>query len=53
MLVLRFLDDLSVEQTADILGVSIGTVKTQTSRGLADLRVLLWVDGVVPINRRE
>lgn len=41
VLVLRFFDDLSVEQTADILGLSTGTVKTHTARGLADLRVLL------------
>lgn len=30
--------DLSVEQTAEILGCATGTVKTQTARGLADLR---------------
>jgi len=41
VLVLRFLDDLSVEQTAEILGCSTGTVKTHTARGLADLRGLL------------
>jgi len=41
VLVLRFLDDLSVEQTAEALGCSTGTVKTQTHRGLADLRELL------------
>ena len=41
MLVLRFFDDLSVEQTAEILGCTTGTVKTQTSRGLADLRTSL------------
>jgi RNA polymerase sigma-70 factor (sigma-E family) len=41
VLVLRFLDDLSVEQTAEVLGCTTGTVKTHTSRGLADLRGLL------------
>jgi RNA polymerase sigma-70 factor (sigma-E family) len=41
VLVLRFLDDLSVEQTAEVLGCATGTVKTHTARGLADLRGLL------------
>ena len=38
VLVLRFWADLSVEQVADILGCSPGTVRSQTSRGLSDLR---------------
>ncbi len=39
--VLRFYCDLSVEQTAQIMGCSQGNVKSQSSRGLATLRNLL------------
>jgi RNA polymerase sigma-70 factor (sigma-E family) len=37
-LVLRFYCDLSVEQTAELLNCSAGTVKSQTAKGLAALR---------------
>ncbi len=36
--VLRLYLDLSVEETAEILGCSTGTVKSQTARGLETLR---------------
>ncbi|MGH8875936.1 MAG: SigE family RNA polymerase sigma factor [Stackebrandtia sp.] len=39
--VLRHWEDLSVEQTADIMDCSTGTVKSQTARGLQTLRGLL------------
>lgn len=40
-IVLRHYCDLSVEQTAELLSCSTGTVKSTTSRGLAALRVSL------------
>lgn len=39
--VLRHVADLSVEQVATELGISVGTVKSHTSRGLARLQELL------------
>lgn len=38
VLVLRFWEDLSVDQVADLLSCSTGTVKSQTARGLDRLR---------------
>ena len=39
--ILRHSLELSEAETADALGVSIGTVKSQTSKGLSDLRRIL------------
>lgn len=36
--ILRYFDDLTEQQTAAALGCSVGTVKSQTSRGLDKLR---------------
>jgi RNA polymerase sigma-70 factor (sigma-E family) len=45
VLVLRYLDGLDVAETARVLGCRQGTVKSQTSHGLAALRMVLGDDG--------
>jgi RNA polymerase sigma factor (sigma-70 family) len=40
VLVLRYFEDLSEARTAEILGISVGTVKSHARDGLARLRAL-------------
>jgi len=47
VVVLRFMEDRSEAQTAEILGCSVGTVKSLASRGVARLRKVLADDGAV------
>ncbi len=48
-ILLRYLEDLSVEQTADLMSCSVGTVKKLTARGLVGLRA--WVSDDVEVER--
>ena len=41
VLVLRYWEDLSIDEAAEMLGCSTGTVKSQAARGLQTLRELL------------
>lgn len=52
-LVLRFFADLSVETTAEVMQCSVGTVKSQTAKGLATLRTLLVVSVGPVIQERK
>ena len=49
VVILRYWEDLSVEQTAAALGVAVGTVKSQTARALVRLRQLIGED-LVDVN---
>ena len=44
VVVLRYVEDLDVDTTAALLGISPGTVKSQAAKGLAALRAALGAD---------
>jgi DNA-directed RNA polymerase specialized sigma24 family protein len=48
MVVLRHLENLSVSEVAQVLGVAEGTVKSQTARGVEALRRLLDETATAP-----
>jgi RNA polymerase sigma-70 factor (sigma-E family) len=47
--VLRYWEDLSESQVADAMGCSVGTVKSQASKGVAKLRAVFLPAGVTTI----
>jgi RNA polymerase sigma factor (sigma-70 family) len=47
VIALRYYEDLSEKEIADLLGVSTGTVKSQASRALDKLRAALGDRGVL------
>jgi RNA polymerase sigma-70 factor (sigma-E family) len=53
VIVLRFYEDLSEADTAAALGCSIGSVKSQASRGLARLRIELSPTGDLVMDRED
>jgi RNA polymerase sigma-70 factor (sigma-E family) len=53
VLVLRFFDDMSEAQAAAALGCSVGTVKSQTSRGLDALRKVIAAENAEPAETTE
>jgi len=46
VLVLRYLEDLPEAEVADILGCSVGTVRSQTHKAIAQLRSVLAAAGL-------
>jgi RNA polymerase sigma factor (sigma-70 family) len=52
-LVLRYYEDLTEPQTAEVLGCSVGTVKSQVSDALKKLRTRLGPDVVLKAGMTE
>ena len=48
VIVLRYYEDLTEAQTAEVMGCAVGTVKSQASAGLRTLRERVGIDALAP-----
>jgi RNA polymerase sigma-70 factor (sigma-E family) len=53
VLVLRYTEDLSEAATAEVMGCSVHTVKSQTVRGLARLRTVLGAAALITVHEES
>ena len=53
VVVLRYYEDLSEAETAQVLGISVGTVKSQASRAIASMRARVDDNPVLARDREE
>ncbi|MGZ4437415.1 MAG: SigE family RNA polymerase sigma factor [Nocardioides sp.] len=53
VVVLRYYEDLSEAETAEVLGISVGTVKSQASRAIANMRARIDDNPLLARDREE
>jgi RNA polymerase sigma-70 factor (sigma-E family) len=52
-IVLRYFEELSVAEAAEVIGCSVGNVKSQTARGITELRTVLTAAGITYLGLME